>query len=146
MKRPVYLIIVLVLLTATFIGYAQIAGNEQKTMTLRQNLIRKMYPFVRWMSGLTTREKIVQAPSATVPSVSIYDISFELIDGESYDLSQCKGKKILLVNTASDCGFTPQYEGLQALYEKMGDRVIVIGFPSNEFKEQEKKGLSLIHI
>lgn len=140
MKRPVYFIIVIVLLTATFLGYSQIAGNAYKSMTIRQKIIRKAYPIVRWMSGLAAKDKILQAPSGIVPSVSVYDISFELTDGETYDLSRCKGKKILFVNTASDCGFTPQYEGLQALNNQMGDRVIIIGFPSNDFKEQEKKG------
>lgn len=139
MKRPVYFIIVFVLLTATFLGYAQITGNDQNNMTFRQKIIRKTYPFVRWVSGLTTKDKILQAPSVNVPSVSVYDIPLELIDGETYDLSQHRGKKILFVNTASDCGFTPQYEALQSLYKELGDRVIVIGFPSNDFKEQEKK-------
>lgn len=68
---------------------------------------------------------------------SLYDFSIKNIDGQILDLSIYKGKKILIVNTASECGFTPQYEGLQELYLKYKDKVIVIGFPANNFGEQE---------
>lgn len=69
---------------------------------------------------------------------TLYDFSALTIDGENYDFSQLKGKKVLIVNTASKCGFTPQYEKLQALYEKYGgDDFEIIGFPANNFKQQE---------
>ena len=55
------------------------------------------------------------------------------------DLHQYKGKKILLVNTASDCGFTAQYDELEKLYQQYKDRLVIIAFPANDFKEQEKK-------
>ncbi len=66
--------------------------------------------------------------------------SFEVkdINGNAYDLSQLKGKKVLIVNTASKCGYTPQYEDLQKLYEKYGgDEFTIIGFPANNFMNQE---------
>jgi glutathione peroxidase len=94
------------------------------------------------MGGLSGKERMIHAPANAAPSISIYDLSLELIDGEQFDLATCKGKKLLLVNTASDCGFTPQYEGLQALHEKYGDQVVIIGFPANDFKQQEKKNNS----
>lgn len=68
---------------------------------------------------------------------SIHDFSFKTIDGKDQSFADFKGKKILIVNTASECGYTPQYEGLQALHEKYKDKVVVIGFPANEFGKQE---------
>ena len=69
---------------------------------------------------------------------SFHDFTVNTLEGESYDLSQLKGKKVLVVNTASKCGFTPQYEGLQKLYEEYGgDDFIIIGFPANNFLKQE---------
>jgi len=68
---------------------------------------------------------------------TIYDFTFKTIDGEEVSFEQFKGKKILIVNTASKCGFTPQYKQLQALHEKYGDKVVVIGFPANNFGKQE---------
>lgn len=67
-----------------------------------------------------------------------YNFEVENIEGESFDFSQLKGKKVLVVNTASKCGFTPQYEDLQSLYEKHGgEDFTIIGFPANNFKNQE---------
>lgn len=69
---------------------------------------------------------------------TFYDFTVKDINGEDYPLSQLKGKKVLVVNTASKCGHTPQYEGLQELYEKYGtDDFVIIGFPANNFLKQE---------
>jgi glutathione peroxidase len=69
---------------------------------------------------------------------TFYDFTVKDINGKDYPLSQLKGKKVLVVNTASKCGFTPQYEGLQELYEKYGaDDFMIIGFPANNFLKQE---------
>jgi glutathione peroxidase len=68
---------------------------------------------------------------------SIYDFKIKAIDGSTLDLSKFKGKKILIVNTASKCGFTPQYEGLEKLYEAHKDNLVIIGFPSDNFADQE---------
>jgi glutathione peroxidase len=75
--------------------------------------------------------------SDVVQSQSIYDISLKGINGEDIDLNNFKGKKILFVNVASKCGFTPQYEKLQELHEKYGDKIVVIGLPCNQFADQE---------
>ena len=66
------------------------------------------------------------------------DYKLKDIDGKEYDLAKLKGKVVLFVNVASECGYTPQYKGLQELYEKHGkDGLVVIGVPSNEFGKQE---------
>jgi glutathione peroxidase len=70
--------------------------------------------------------------------MSIYDFVVKDIDGEEVKLDQYKGKVLLIANTASKCGFTPQYEGLQKLYDKYKSRGFeILGFPSNQFLEQE---------
>lgn len=68
---------------------------------------------------------------------SIYDINLKSLSGEDIDLHQFKGKKILFVNVASECGFTPQYADLQELYETYKDKMVVIGLPCNQFGGQE---------
>lgn len=69
---------------------------------------------------------------------SFYDFKVKSIDGKEFDLSSLKGKKVMVVNTASECGNTPQYKKLEALYEKYKDRdFVVIGFPANNFGSQE---------
>jgi glutathione peroxidase len=68
---------------------------------------------------------------------SIYDFKVPGLDGNEIDFSKYKGKKIMIVNTASKCGYTSQYEGLEQLYEKFSDKLVIVGFPANNFKQQE---------
>jgi glutathione peroxidase len=69
---------------------------------------------------------------------TFYDFKTTDIDGKSFDLSSLKGKKVLVVNTASKCGFTPQYKALEQLYERFKDQnFVIIGFPANNFGSQE---------
>lgn len=70
--------------------------------------------------------------------ITIYDFKVETIEGDSLDLATFKGKKVMIVNTASKCGLTPQYEDLQSLYDRYKDQnFVIIGFPSNDFMKQE---------
>ncbi len=70
--------------------------------------------------------------------MSVYDISVKTISGEETTLSAYKGQVLLIVNTASKCGLTPQYKGLQDLYERYRDQgLVVLGFPCNQFAGQE---------
>jgi glutathione peroxidase len=71
------------------------------------------------------------------PAKTLYDFKAKGIDGKEINLSKYKGKKVLIVNVASKCGFTRQYEGLEKLYEQYGEKIVVLGFPSNEFGGQE---------
>ncbi|QNF34626.1 glutathione peroxidase [Adhaeribacter swui] len=68
---------------------------------------------------------------------SVYDFRFKTLDGSEINLNEFKGRKMLLVNVASECGFTPQYKELQQLYDQYGTKVVVIGFPANDFGGQE---------
>ena len=80
---------------------------------------------------------LICATMMMFPVESVYQFSITSIDGKRVELSQFKGKKLLIVNTASNCGYTKQYAGLQELAEKYGDKVVVIGFPANNFGGQE---------
>jgi glutathione peroxidase len=75
--------------------------------------------------------------SATLTGGSVYDYKVPGLDGSTIDFSAFKGKKILIVNTASECGLTPQYEGLEKLYEKYKNKLVIVGFPANNFGGQE---------
>ena len=68
---------------------------------------------------------------------SVYEFKLKTIDGQNFSLAQYKGKKVLIVNTASKCGFTPQYAELQKLADQYKDRLVVVGFPANNFANQE---------
>jgi glutathione peroxidase len=74
---------------------------------------------------------ITSAPS------TVYTFKLKTIDGKDFSLAKYKGKKLLIVNTASKCGFTPQYAELQKLADQYKDKVIVVGFPANNFGGQE---------
>ena len=74
----------------------------------------------------------------TIMNKTIYDFKVTDIAGETFDMATLKGKKVMIVNTASKCGLTPQYELLEALYQKYRDSgFVIIGFPANDFAEQE---------
>ena len=68
---------------------------------------------------------------------SIYDYSFKTLEGKTVKMSDYKGKKILIVNTASECGYTPQYKQLQEIHQKYEKNVVILGFPTNDFGAQE---------
>ena len=105
-------------------------------MTLRQKLIIFAYPllhkFSQWVGNNSFLQSNIMAPE------SFYQLQAILNNGQVLDFFTLKGKKVLIVNTASDCGYTPQYKGLQELHEKFKNSLTIIGFPSNEFGEQEK--------
>ena len=77
------------------------------------------------------------ANAVVIATGSIYDFKVEALDGSTIDFSKYKGKKILVVNTASKCGYTKQYEGLEKLYEQYKDKLVIVGFPANNFGGQE---------
>jgi glutathione peroxidase len=108
-------------------------------MSIRQSILKTFYPALIWLSKLTGRKSDhLQNSKAIPPHEPIYQFTVSLNSGGSLPLQHLKGKKILIVNTASDCGYTNQYGELQELQTRMADKLVVIGFPANDFKEQEK--------
>ena len=88
--------------------------------------------------ALTVLATLSAGPFLVGAGASVYDFTVNDIDGNPVSLANYKGQVLLIVNTASRCGFTPQYEGLQSLYSKYKDRgFVVLGFPANNFKGQE---------
>ena len=84
--------------------------------------------------------------AATLSAQSIYDIKVKDMDGKEVSLSDYKGKVLLIVNTATKCGFTPQYEELQEMYDKYKDKgLVILDFPCNQFGEQAPGDISEIH-
>lgn len=101
--------------------------------------ILTLLPILSWLFGASyslnrslPAEDLIQQRSP-----SIYDLTIEDIDGNLIRMSDFKGKYILCVNVASHCGYTPQYEDLQTLYDRYQDKLVVIGFPCNQFLNQE---------
>jgi glutathione peroxidase len=80
---------------------------------------------------------LVSKPTTPIQTQTIYDFKVASLNGGIIDFADFKGKKILIVNTASKCGFTPQYEGLEKLYETYKDKLVIVGFPANNFLSQE---------
>lgn len=109
-------------------------------MTLKQRLVRILYPLIFRFTKLLKRKKTKTFSNlqGTTPPKSLYDLSIELNNGSAIPLKSFQGKKLLLVNTASNCGYTPQYSELQQIYEQHKEKLEVIAFPANDFREQEK--------
>lgn len=137
MKKLKRFIIVLLLLIAAFAVYVEIVNRNTKNMTYRQKVLKAVYPALMWFTKLTGKN-VSKLAGNKQPPVSFHSLKGLLNDGSTLDFATLKGKKVLLVNTASDCGYTNQYEALQQLYEQHKDKVVVLGFPANDFKEQEK--------
>ena len=133
------LFIALLVFLITFSGYVAVVTRNVHDMTIRQRVLKAIYPAFTWLGRITGRNsKVFTNESLKQPPQSFYDLSFTLNNGNAAPLSIYKGKKVLIVNTASDCGYTNQYDDLQKLYEQNKDRLVIIGFPANDFKEQEK--------
>lgn len=87
--------------------------------------------------GLRSLLRRIFRKNRTDLPASIYDVKMKSLSGKEVDFSQFHGKNLLIVNTASKCGYTYQYEALQKLHEQYGDKVTVLGFPANNFLWQE---------
>lgn len=107
------------------------------TMTFKQKFLKLLYPLFTRMSVMAGKgNKVLK--SNKMAATSFYDLKATLNNGAELDFASLKNKKVMIVNTASDCGYTNQYEALQALHEQYKDRLVLIGFPANDFGEQEK--------
>src|SRR5258708_7686002 len=139
MKRKLgKILIVLVLLIVAFFGYVAYANRHSKNMTARQKILKAVYPAWMWWAKLTGKNTTDLSNQQKQPPVSFYSLKAIQNNGDTLDFNSLKGKKILLVNTASDCGYTNQYEALEQLSQQYKDSLVVLAFPANDFKEQEK--------
>lgn len=108
-------------------------------MNIKQKLLQALYPLIMRLSKSPSgKGKLLVNKQKIEPRASFYDMAVTQSNGEMLNFEQLKGKKVLLVNTASDCGYTGQYAELQQLQEKYQNKLAIIGFPANDFKEQEK--------
>jgi glutathione peroxidase len=99
-----------------------------------------VYSTIKLFNKITRNHKIDDRPDSISPEFSeqsIYKIMLKSIEGKDFTLAQYSGKKILIVNTASECGYTGQYADLQKLQDKYNDKLVVIGVPANDFGGQE---------
>lgn len=105
-------------------------------MNFRQRLTKVIYPVIMKLSQKGSFGLISTASDNAKPAPET--LQFQLNNGQELSLGELRGKKTLIVNTASNCGFTAQYEQLQQLADRFGPKLNIIGVPSNDFKEQEK--------
>jgi glutathione peroxidase len=106
-------------------------------MSMRQQILQQIYPLLIRVQRLRRKNRILRPDSAQVPPRPFHSLTLTKGDGTRVPLSEFRGKKVLLVNTASFCGYTAQYAALQQLQERFSNQLVVLGFPSNEFKGQE---------
>ena len=108
-------------------------------MTGRQRLFQIVYPlWIAYTKLMGRNIKVLTNSKNVPPAESIYSLQVPLNNGNNLSLEAYKGKKIMLVNTASNCGYTNQYDDLQKLYQQFNNQLEIIAFPANDFKEQEK--------
>jgi len=118
---------------------------KKKDMSYRQSILKAMYPVIMFPGKLFGAQQSIKINAENkLPLVDFFAQKITLNNGTEIVLNQFKGKKILLVNTASDCGYTGQYAELEKLHQQYLNDLIIIGFPANDFKGQEKKGDSAI--
>jgi glutathione peroxidase len=106
--------------------------------SFKQKILKALYPLIMRLSKAGDKGKVLAAPAPTAAPVSFYDLAGQLPTGQPLPFDQFKGQPVLLVNTASNCGYTNQYAELQQLAEQYAGQLVVLGFPANDFAEQEK--------
>lgn len=129
--------IVLLVFILSFAVYVEVVNRNSTNMTYRQKVLKAVYPAFMWFTKLTGTNTKALSGHKQAP-VSFYSLTATLNNGDLLDFASFKGKKVMLVNTASDCGYTGQYADLEKLANDYSGKLVVIGFPANDFKEQEK--------
>ena len=108
-------------------------------MTVRQRILKLVYPLLTFYRRKKGHAKTLRNTHDILPHLPFHSLHVALTNGTTLFFEKLRGKKVLLVNSASDCGYTGQYEELQKLYEHYKEELEIIAFPSNDFKAQEKK-------
>ena len=98
------ILIVLFMLTIVFVGYVEIVNQNSKNMTYRQKVLKAVYPLWMWWAKITGKNNTTLANDQKQPPVSFYSLNSILNNGDAFNFQNLKGKKVLIVNTASDCG------------------------------------------
>ncbi|MEN9497614.1 MAG: hypothetical protein RL750_513 [Bacteroidota bacterium] len=137
MNKGRSILFIVIGILAGFFAYVGISQRNSQ-MSFRQKILRTLYPALMWMTRLSGKNTTVLMRSGIEPRSSIYDLSVNTLSGDTLSFADHRGKFLLLVNTASDCGYTGQYAELQTLQDRFSDRLQIVAFPSNDFKEQEK--------
>jgi len=107
-------------------------------MSIKQSITKFLYPVIMKASKLAKKNvDAIKNTGQAEPAVSFYSLKFTATDGKEISFEQFKGKKVMLVNVASFCGYTSQYDGLEKLYSSHKDKLVILGFPANNFGEQE---------
>jgi glutathione peroxidase len=106
-------------------------------MTIRQQILKWAYPLFVEYKKLRGRNRNLEPATSNIPKVPFHSLSAISNNGTELLFESFKNKKVLIVNTASNCGYTNQYKELQNLYESHKENLVVLAFPSNDFKEQE---------
>lgn len=108
-------------------------------MTTRQSVLKAIYPAIMSVGKLfgSNNDKIKENTNNIKPALPFYTLSAIANDGQTFSFDSLTGKKVMLVNTASDCGYTGQYNELEKLYQRYKDKLVIIAFPANDFKDQE---------
>lgn len=138
MKRLQQIIKAIVVCIIIIAGYTVYVNRNSTNMTARQKLLKAFYPALMWITKITGTNTANLKNESIQPPVSFYSLQTTLSDGSTFNFSGLKGKKVLLVNTASDCGYTDQYADLEKLYQQYKGELVILAFPANDFKEQEK--------
>lgn len=103
-----------------------------------KNIFLMLLSFTAFLQSCNNQKsEISKAKTTELMGKTIYDFKVEGLDGKEINFADFKGKKILIVNTASECGFTPQYADLEKVYEQYKDKLVIVGFPANNFGGQE---------
>ncbi len=107
-------------------------------MTAKQQFLKIVYPVFTFFTRIFKINKGIFVSDIAAPK-SFYSLEATLNHGDEFDFSQLKNKKVLIVNTASDCGYTAQYEELEKLYNLKKEKLEILAFPANDFQKQESK-------
>lgn len=138
MKKLKRFFIILVILFTTFSIYVMVVNRNSVNMSPRQKVLKAVYPVLMWFTKPSGKHSDKFENSTITPAISFHNLTVTATDGTLFSFNILKGKKILIVNTASDCGYTGQYAELEKLYGQYKSKLEIIAFPSNDFKEQEK--------
>lgn len=138
MKRIKQTATVIVLCICMLTIYILYVNRNSTNMTPRQKVLKAFYPALMWITKITGTNTSNLKNESAQPLVSFYSLQATLSDGSMFDFAGLKGKKVLLVNTASDCGYTDQYADLEKLFQQYKEQIEILAFPANDFKEQEK--------